>query len=145
MTITHEEADEILAAFAMDALTGNERQDLIDHLAGCRLHDSDLAEDRAVVASLSLTAEEVAPPQRLRGRLLSNFDQEVRSARGRVVVDQTGSRAGHDAWRRPQFAYGLAAALLIVVVGLAAWNSLCGQTRARSGSAKRWVAAGRFV
>jgi anti-sigma-K factor RskA len=116
MKLTCEEVDEILAAFAIDALPPDEREAVIEHLADCRRHDAELADHRAVLIGLAGAAQETPPPPGLRTRLLADFDDEVQ---GRApIVKPTRI----DWWRRPQFAYGLAAALLIAVIGLGAWN-----------------------
>jgi anti-sigma-K factor RskA len=132
-----ENASDALAAYALDALPELERLALLEHLAECRLHDEQLAGFRAVAGRLPLlVASTEAPPQSLRANLLDAFDREQLGQPVETVVpaapspvsrrdtaERPPSRGGFWAiFRQPSLAYGMAAALLIAVLGLAAWN-----------------------
>lgn len=146
MTLACRDIDDLLPALAADALPSDERLEVLEHLADCRQHDAELAGYRDVLGAVAAVLPERAPPPRLREGLLREFDR----------VTATGSSESRPmvrpAWRpwnlltRPSFAYGLAATLVLLVVGLAAWNlSLQDgadvmQTSARAGDASFEVA-----
>jgi anti-sigma-K factor RskA len=124
MSISCEQADEMLAALAMNRLDREDEAEMTAHLAGCRRHDAELAEFRALAGALPAAVEELTPPAGLRSSLLDAFEREAapqRAARGPVREERP--RGGFLAWlSTPRFAYGLAAALAVAVIGLAAWN-----------------------
>lgn len=141
MNYSCQDAAEALAAHALDALPAGERLLLLEHLAECRDHDEELARDREVAGRLSLSLRPTAPPGRLRAALLEAFDREAALLQPQVAPaaqepDALPAPASTDAvaaeparqgsvlalLRQPALAYGIAAALLIAVVGLAAWN-----------------------
>jgi anti-sigma-K factor RskA len=129
-----EDASEALAAYALDALPESERLSLLEHLAECRLHDEDLAGFRAVTERLPLLLPSTeSPAAALRVNLLDAFDREQEMPEPAAVISpaparapralEQPARAGFWAiFRQPSLAYGMAAALLIAVLGLAAWN-----------------------
>ncbi len=118
------EIDELLAAFAVDAVPLEERLGVFEHLAECRLHDEALAGFRAVADLLALDVEPVQPPQRLRAAMLD----QITAADGASATEAAlaGPPARQRRWRslflRPAFAYGLAATLFVLAAGLGAWN-----------------------
>jgi anti-sigma-K factor RskA len=72
-----------------------------------------------------LAADEEQPPARLRSNLLAAFDREAAAVRPPPRPMTPPSRAAGffgRLWRQPAFAYGLAAALAAVALGLGAWN-----------------------
>jgi anti-sigma-K factor RskA len=120
MTLPCEEIDDLLPAYAVDALEREDHVQLLEHLAECREHDAELLAYRAVVGRLPAIIEERAAPARLRNDMLRAFDSA-----GRDASPPTAPRR----WRmsprqrlRPAFAYGLVAVLFLVVTSLAAWN-----------------------
>jgi anti-sigma-K factor RskA len=125
MSISCEEAQDLLAAYAMDRLDGEDGEAMSEHVSSCRRHDEELAELRAIAGALVLAAEEEEPPARLRANLLAAFDEEASvttwprpAAPGRAPAPGLFERI----WRRPAFAYGIAAALAVVALGLGVWN-----------------------
>jgi anti-sigma-K factor RskA len=117
-----EQVEELLAAFSIDALPPDEMAAVRDHLQGCRLHDEALAGLGEVAGLLPLAVEEREPPPALRSRLLDAFDADV-AARRQQPVQISEARERRRWWQvSPAFAYGAAAALLIIAIGLAAWN-----------------------
>jgi hypothetical protein len=136
------DAVEALAAYALDALDAGERLLLVEHLAECREHDEELAAYRMVATRLPLIVEPPAMPAALKGNLLDAFDREKASSplplpasaaapvsgpeatpRRVAVPEPQPQRGGFFAiFRQPALAYGMAAALLIAVLGLAVWN-----------------------
>lgn len=142
------DAAEALPAYALNALPEEERLALIEHLAECREHDEELAAYRGVASRLPLVAaaSPAKPPESLRSSLLDAFDREVSGAPAAAAepvvaavsepepspVEPAAPITALPAPRRsagifaifqqPALAYGIAAALLIAVLGLTAWN-----------------------
>jgi anti-sigma-K factor RskA len=134
------DAAEALAAYALDALPAEERLILIEHLAECREHDEELAGYRMVATRLAVTVSAPQQPAGLKNSILDAFDREkTPAATSPVVVGSAPAplprpvssapealphRSGGflAIFRQPALAYGIAAALLIAVIGLAAWN-----------------------
>lgn len=73
-----DEVRELLAAYALDALSDEERSAVAAHLEECELH-GDLADWRATAESLAGLADEVAPPAELRARVLAIAAPDVDS------------------------------------------------------------------
>lgn len=120
--MTCEEIDELLGAYAVDALSEAEAQATREHLATCRRHDEALAGMEAVVSRLALAAPEREPAPALRRRLLDAFDAE--SARQQAPRRIEPARGGLR-WRfaiRPSYVYAAAAVLVLAVAGLLSWN-----------------------
>ena len=116
-----EDIRELLGPFALDALEPDERLLVLEHLSECRIHDAELAELREVTSMLPLALEEIAPPARVRDSLLGEFNRLQQPAPPEPIP-AAQKRGVLDFIRRPAFAYGLAAVLVLAVAGLAAWN-----------------------
>ena len=67
---TNEDLHELTAAYALDALDGDERSAYESHLAGCDRCRADLRDLGGTVGALGLAAEGPAPPAELRDRIL---------------------------------------------------------------------------
>ena len=120
--------DEVLAAFAADALEPDERAATAMHLAECRNHDDELRALRRSFDQLSGGVSPVSPPPSLRSSLLDAFDREVAGASPDVVESLTlpPQPTGVTSWRQTPaawFGYALAAGLLVVAIGLGAWGA----------------------
>ncbi|TMD04846.1 MAG: anti-sigma factor [Chloroflexi bacterium] len=121
MTITHAEADELLGAYALDALTAAEARRLEEHLAGCPEQAAAAAELRTTQSLLALTAGEVQPPpelrQRIRQAVAANPSQSgtVSGPAAAIVPIRRASRMPRWAPRR---AYLAVAAALLVSLGV---------------------------
>src|ERR1043166_4805232 len=120
MSLTCEEAAALLGEYVLNALPPDEQAAIEEHLRDCRNHDLDIAEYRSVAAAMGSSLEYIRPPRRLRGNLLTAFDREARRATGAGRPRRLDFGPGW--WRRLEVAYGLAAVLLIAVLGLGAWN-----------------------
>ncbi|MEX0785165.1 MAG: anti-sigma factor [Dehalococcoidia bacterium] len=112
-----DEINELLAAYALDALGPEELAMVDEHLASCRRHDEALAEHRTATASLSAERE---PTPELRSRLLDAFDAEAASREPERPVELSAFR--RVAEQRPAFWLAAAAVLLVAVVGLTTWG-----------------------
>jgi len=112
------QVDELLAAYALSALSVEETGAMRLHLAECRRHDAELMAHQEAAQRLPLAADEIEPSPPLRARLLDAFDAEADARVARPVP----MRARPQPWARPVFAYLAAAVLLLAVIGLAAWN-----------------------
>ncbi len=121
MTMTHAEAEELLGAYALDALPDAEARRLEEHLAGCPEHAAAAAELRTTQSLLALTADEVPPPpelrQRIRQAVAVNPSQSptVSAPARRVVPIRRASRMPRWAPRR---AYLAVAAAVLVSLGV---------------------------
>jgi anti-sigma-K factor RskA len=135
------EADELLGAYAVDALPADEAAAFRAHIAGCADHASRTAEMRALASSLASTVDPVPPPASLRSRLLDAVGREPQDSLAGTApprrkdtaasVGATGRspgtprrRAGPPGtpWRsvRPLQAWGALAAAIIAA--LIVWN-----------------------
>lgn len=110
--------DELLPAYALDALERGEIDAVDEHLISCRRHDGALAGHRAAIESLAIERE---PRSELRARLLEAFDAEVAAREAVRPVDLSAFRRAAE---RPAFWMAAAAALLVAVVGLATWGAI---------------------
>jgi anti-sigma-K factor RskA len=128
MTPRCEEIRELIGPFALDALEPEERLLVLEHLSECRDHDAELAEYREVTSLLPLATEDAPAPARLRSSLLGEFDRLQRPAPVETVAQPQEAAAREprrgllDFFRRPAFAYGFAAVLVLAMAGLTAWN-----------------------
>lgn len=79
-----DEVRELLAAYALDALTEEERAAVREHLQDCALHP-ELVALRSAAEALAGTAEPAAPPPELRARVLALASPPVASEHARVT------------------------------------------------------------
>jgi anti-sigma-K factor RskA len=121
-----QEADELLPAYAADALERADQLDVASHLAECRRHDGALQALRQSFADLAAGVAPMDPPPNLKTSLLDAFDREVSGTAAPagpatpVVRPVTARRSlPAAAW----FGYAMAAALLAVAIGLGAWGA----------------------
>jgi hypothetical protein len=124
----HVEVDELLAPYALDAVTEAEAEFVRAHLRDCADCAATLARLSAVTAALPLAADQVVPPASLRGRLLAEVDSGERqdlpmanpAARlhlGRRVADLRM----RELISRPR-RWVPAAAMAAIIAGLVVWN-----------------------
>jgi len=101
--VTHEEARELIPAYAVDALAPEEARALEAHVEGCAACRQELAAFRETAVELAAGLPQVTPPDTLRTR----------------VLGATGTRPGRGAAGRPWAVWALAAAaVLIVLLGM---------------------------
>ena len=108
----HEQYAEDLALYALDALTGEDRARLRQHLAGCAACRLELEQLRGDTALMALSAAGPRPPQRARQRLLDAVAREPRMP----VAISASSRRTWWGW------LGWAATAAVVVFALSLWR-----------------------
>jgi anti-sigma factor RsiW len=82
----HEQYDEDLALYALDALRGDDRTKLDQHLTTCAACRLELERLRADTALLAMSAMGPRPPQRARQRLLDAVAREARAPLAHAVA-----------------------------------------------------------
>lgn len=109
----HEVFDELVAGYALDALSGDDRRRVEQHLATCVECRTTLGELRRVSAGIGLSVEPIEPPDALRARVLAGavagFPPTVPDA-----TTKTEGRTGVG----PAWAWLATAALVSLVAGL---------------------------
>lgn len=122
MTMDCREAEELLGAYALDALEAEEARRMEEHLASCSEHAMAAAELRQTRSLLALTVEDAAPSDELRDRILQavktdpSAESSTFPARERVRVPIR--RAPLPRWGpRPAFLAAAAALLLALGIG----------------------------
>lgn len=109
----HDDLEVLAAAYAIDALDGDERKQFESHLSECAVCREHVAAYRSVTAALALGTEPVDPPASLRQRTIARASGKRASAQ--VQAPATAAR--------PSFVWLAAAAaiLLTVATGLYAY------------------------
>lgn len=108
----HEQFAEDLALYALNALTGEDRANLEQHMATCPACRVELEQLRADSALLALSTAGPKPPQRARKRLLDAIAKEPR------VPMAVPARPRRSMWG----ALGWAAAAAVVVFAASLWK-----------------------
>lgn len=125
-----EQAEELMGAYALDALPEAEMAAVRAHLATCPEHAAAAAELRAVAVTLGETADEMAPPSGLRARIAAAVSGSG-TAVGTTVTDRPVEMRSQVDARQSSRRFGglsapewgaIAAVLAIAVAGLLAWN-----------------------
>lgn len=130
----HHEYQELLGAYALDALPDDERAELEAHLATCDECVTELADLRLAVQALPLSIEERAASPGLRDRLRAAAEAESSLSRGNGspgseafasdVVSIASSREPvrlRPAWRGV-LPWAAAAVFLLFALGMLGWN-----------------------
>jgi anti-sigma-K factor RskA len=108
----HERYAEDLALYALDALQGEDRARVDEHLATCAACRRELEQLRGDTALLALSTAGPRPPQRARKRLLDAVALEARVPR----IVQTSTRGSWWGW------LGWAATAAVVVFAISLWR-----------------------
>jgi anti-sigma-K factor RskA len=114
--MSHDEIQDLLGAFALDAVDADEARAVEDHLRECARCRAEVAEHREAAAFLAHAGED-APPA-LWDRIASTIDDDAPA--GVVpLAPKLGSRGGSWTRRRslPAAVVGIAAAAVIAVLG----------------------------
>ncbi|MGX2993387.1 anti-sigma factor [Streptomyces sp. JNUCC 64] len=117
----------LAAAYALDALDGDDREAFAHHLRRCEACHQDVTEFGATAARLAAAVSQSPPPE-LRRRTLTAI-AEVRQQPPRVAVPKRGSGS----WRHALTPLALAASLVAAAsfAGLAAWQYRTGEEHQR--------------
>jgi anti-sigma-K factor RskA len=115
MMSEHEQYADDLALYALDALTGEERMKVAQHVSTCTSCRAELERLRGDMALLALSATGSRPPQRARKRLLDAVASEAQVQRARSKSVTTPRRAWWG-W------IGWAAAAVAVVFAFSLWR-----------------------
>ena len=127
------EAEELLGAYALDALPEGDAAALRAHLETCPEQAAKAGELRVLADSLHVTIEAVAAPPALRARVLDAIAREPQESAvmpkpiaidsGRIARRPESLGLPVNVRRFPTFAFAaVAAAFIAVVGGLLAWN-----------------------
>ncbi len=113
----HQQVEELLGAYIVGATTDAERRDFEAHVATCVQCAARVDEFRRVANLLPLAADIESPPARLKVKILAG----TRS--GQLAVPAYKPEPLFKRiFMKPQPAFALAAASLVLAVGLAVWN-----------------------
>ncbi len=120
---------DLLGAYALDAVSREEEIAVATHLEECESCRDEVARHLAMVAALPLGVDEMEPPPHLRGSILAAIDQDLASRPRRLPETQVGPApanppidlAAERAARR-WLPWAAAAAMLLLSIGLLAWN-----------------------
>ncbi len=113
-----DEVRELAGAYALDALTEEERRQVNEHLGSCDLHD-ELAALRATALGLASAAPEREPPAELEARIIAAALAPAQPEQRSFDAPASGRGLALPWLRR----HVLAAALAAIVVVLGAWNA----------------------
>jgi len=127
--MTCDEIDELAGAIALGAAPEDEWPAIREHLATCTRGHPHVQQLLPVSALLLVAAPDVAPPARLRERILATARADIAAAAAPSAAEWAQAappavrvRTARAWWQRAGWGWGAAAALLIVGLGLAAWN-----------------------
>src|SRR6266496_3860741 len=101
---------ELSAAYALDALDGDELRAYEAHLAGCERCREDVASFRATAGALAYDVDLAAPPETLERRILESARAERARPRSRARSPRR--------WALPAAAVGVASAAAAIVLGI---------------------------
>jgi hypothetical protein len=120
--VTHDPVEELLGAYALNAVDDDERAQVEAHLAECPRCRAEVDQHREVAAHLALSG---APaPDGLWDRIAEGMgNADVPPPLRLVVDDGTRSRGGRETWRwRARIAVVAAAAVAIVALSISSIN-----------------------
>ena len=125
----HTRIQELLGAYALDALPDDERRLLEAHLATCESCRAELAELRLAVGALPLSVEESAASPSLRDRLRAAAEADlvgndaVEPSPDSIIPFETQSERRTPRPLRPTWLpWAVAAAFLLFGLGMLGWN-----------------------
>jgi anti-sigma-K factor RskA len=121
-----EQIDELAGAYALGAVDADEDRSVSEHLASC---DQPHAEVRDLIgAGTALTAGvlDVDPSPGLRDRLMATVAETPQEHQPQAVAAATpvapDTEPRRPRWRMQPVAMGIAAVILLLVIGLGAWG-----------------------
>lgn len=129
-THSHDYYEDLLGAYALDAVSNEERAEMERHLATCDTCPAELAQFRATVADLAFLADDIEPPASLRERIR----QDAINAQGHEpaplhsipapapIPASATSPISLASVRERLLPWSLAAVFLLATLGMLAWN-----------------------
>jgi anti-sigma-K factor RskA len=119
-----EHVDELIAGHALRALSSEDEERVVVHLAECERCRRRLRETEAVAASLAYGVPQVAPPPELRSRVLAIAEPVVAAPAGAPAAEPAGHPAPARRRRQwwPRFAAVAVPAMALALVAMLAWN-----------------------
>jgi anti-sigma-K factor RskA len=120
-----EHVDELIAGHALRALSSEDEERVVVHLAECERCRRRLRETEAVAASLAYSVPQVAPPPELRSRVLAIAEPVVSAPAAEAPVAEAPASPAPPRTRRgwwPRFSLVAVPAMAIALVALLAWN-----------------------
>lgn len=127
-----DEAEELLAAYALDALPPDDAERMRHHLATCGQHARALAELRKTAASLAFASTPSEAPAALRARIVSAAAASPQHAPAGPGAEgahaaaasrpQQGTARDVRRWPRARLSWAPLAAAAAVIIALAVWN-----------------------
>jgi anti-sigma factor RsiW len=116
--MAHEEYEEAVASYAIDALDPPDARAFEAHLASCARCQAELAELRRVVAGIGLTAEPVTPPAVLKSRTLAKATGQAPAR----TLPFPPARASTSTLPSVPWLVAAAAVVVAMVSGMYAWS-----------------------
>ena len=114
--------EELAAAFALEALPPDELDAYRTHLLACEVCRYITRDFLAVADALPLGLDEPASPPGLKARILAQAEAGDVGLRTEVDAEKRRRGTRRFGWRSPLVPRLLVAALVVLVLGLAAWN-----------------------
>lgn len=120
-----EHVDELIAGHALGALSSEDEERVVVHLAECERCRRRLRETEAVAASLAYGVPQVAPPPELRSRILAIAEPVVAAPAAAASAAEPPAAPARARPRRvwwPRVAAVAVPAMALALVGMLAWN-----------------------
>ena len=120
-----EHVDELIAGHALRALSSEDEERVVVHLAECERCRRRLRETEAVAASLAYGVPQVAPPPELRGRVLAIAEPVVAGPAAEAPAAERPAPPARQGTRRgwwPRFSLVAVPAMAVALAAMLAWN-----------------------
>jgi anti-sigma-K factor RskA len=120
-----EHVDELIAGHALRALSSEDEERVVLHLAECEQCRLRLRETEAVAASLAYSVPQVAPPPELRSRVLAIAEPVVAAPAAEAPAVDAPARPARPRPRRtwwPRFSLVAVPAMAVALAAMLAWN-----------------------
>jgi anti-sigma-K factor RskA len=110
--------EELLPAYAIDALEEDETVRVSEHLAGCLACRAELTAYQAVADSLALAAPDAEPPADLKQRLMTRVQPSRPLAPARLAPQRRWWQSWASLTRKAMPAWGVISVVLVVALGI---------------------------
>jgi len=120
-----EHVDELIAGHALRALSSEDEERVVVHLAECEHCRRRLRETEAVAASLAYSVPQAAPPPELRSRVLAIAEPVVAAPAAEAAAPEAPVRTVETRRRRswwPRFSLVAVPAMALALAGMVVWN-----------------------